>query len=102
MTHADFVQLHNHSQYSRLDGAQRIDAMIARAVEYKMPALALTDHGNLYGAIEFYTKCRAAGLVPSVGCEASVAPRGLSPNPPVPGAPHGGSHLLLPAARTAR
>ncbi|MBI3871587.1 MAG: PHP domain-containing protein [candidate division Zixibacteria bacterium] len=52
MKHADFVHLHNHSQYSLLDGATRIEEMVAKAVEYKMPALALTDHGNLFGAIE--------------------------------------------------
>ena len=66
MPHADFVHLHNHSQYSLLDGATRIPAMVERAAAYKMPALALTDHGNLYGAIEFYTACRAAGIVPII------------------------------------
>ncbi|HUU44350.1 MAG TPA: PHP domain-containing protein, partial [Acidobacteriota bacterium] len=95
MPRADFVHLHNHSQYSLLDGATRIPAMVERAVAYKMPALALTDHGNLYGAIEFYTTCRAAGIVPIVGCETYVAPRGLTHKEPVPGAPDGGYHLVL-------
>ncbi|HEX9750758.1 MAG TPA: DNA polymerase III subunit alpha [candidate division Zixibacteria bacterium] len=95
MKHADFVHLHNHSQYSLLDGAQRIREMVARAVEYKMPALALTDHGNLFGALEFYTECRKSGIVPIIGCEAYVAPRDRHLKQPVPGAPDGGFHLLL-------
>ncbi|MEW5701016.1 MAG: DNA polymerase III subunit alpha [Candidatus Zixiibacteriota bacterium] len=95
MKHADFVHLHNHSQYSLLDGATRIPEMVERAKTLKMPALALTDHGNLFGAIEFYTKCRAAGIVPIIGCETYVAPRGMQHKQPVPGAPDGGYHLLL-------
>lgn len=95
MKHADYVHLHNHSQYSLLDGACRIAEMVERAVEYKMPALALTDHGNLFGAIEFYTRCRAGGIVPIIGCEAYVAPRERQLKQSVPGAPDGGFHLLL-------
>ncbi len=95
MKHADFVHLHNHSQFSLLDGATRIEAMVKRAKEYGMPALALTDHGNLFGAMEFYTKCRAEGIVPIVGCEAYVAPRGMQHKASVSGAPDGGYHLLL-------
>ncbi len=53
MDHPDFVHLHGHSDYSLLDGACRIDDMVKRAAEYGMPALALTDHGNLFGAVEF-------------------------------------------------
>ncbi len=101
MKHADFVHLHNHSQFSLLDGATRISEMVERAVEYKMPALALTDHGNLFGAIEFYTKCRSAGVVPIVGCEAYVAPRGMGHKQSIPGAPDGGYHLLLLAKNLA-
>lgn len=95
MTHCDFVHLHNHSQYSLLDGAQRIRSMVDRAVEYKMPALALTDHGNMFGAMEFYTTCRSHGIVPIIGCEAYVAPRGRLHKQPLPDAPDGGHHLLL-------
>lgn len=95
MTHADFVHLHNHSQFSLLDGATKIDAMVKRAKEYKMPALALTDHGNLFGAMEFYTKCKAEGVVPIIGCETYVAPRGMAHKASIPGAPDGGYHLLL-------
>ena len=71
---ADFVHLHNHSQYSLLDGASRINEMVALAAEYGMPALALTDHGNLFGAIKFYKAARAAGVKPILGCEAYIAP----------------------------
>jgi len=69
-----FVHLHTHSDFSLLDGAQRIPALVARARELGMPALALTDHGNLFGAIEFYKTARAAGVQPILGCEVYVAP----------------------------
>ena len=70
---SDFVHLHLHSQYSLLDGANRLDDVIAAAAAAGMPALALTDHGNLFGAIEFYNRARAAGVKPIVGIEAYVA-----------------------------
>lgn len=70
-----FIHLHTHSHYSLLDGLSKIDALVARAVELEMPALALTDHGNLYGAIEFYQKARKAGIKPILGIEAYVARR---------------------------
>jgi DNA polymerase-3 subunit alpha len=77
MPHAPktFVHLHNHTEYSLLDGASRIPAMVARAAELEMPALALTDHGVMYGAIHFYKACKAAGIKPIIGCEVYVAPR---------------------------
>ncbi len=68
-----FVHLHNHSHYSLLDGASQIDDMIERAVEFKMPALALTDHGVLFGAVELYKHAKKAGIKPIVGCEMYVA-----------------------------
>ena len=68
-----FVHLHTHSDYSLLDGAQRIPAVVARARQLGMPALALTDHGNLFGAIHFYKACRQAGIQPILGMEAYVA-----------------------------
>ena len=70
-----FVHLHNHTEYSLLDGASRIGAMVARAAELEMPALALTDHGVMYGAVHFYKACTAAGIKPLIGCEVYVAPR---------------------------
>ena len=72
-----FVHLHVHSHYSLLDGLSKIDALVAKAVELEMPALALTDHGNLYGAIEFYQKATKAGIKPILGMETYIARRGL-------------------------
>jgi DNA polymerase-3 subunit alpha len=74
MEHSGFVHLHVHSQYSLLDGASRIEDLINKAREYRMPALALTDHGNMFGAVEFYTRVLESGLKPIVGYEAYVAP----------------------------
>ncbi len=67
-----FVHLHNHTQYSLLDGACRIDRMIAKAKELNMNAVAMTDHGNMFGTIEFYNKAKDAGIKPLVGTEAYV------------------------------
>jgi DNA polymerase-3 subunit alpha len=75
MTDRPFVHLHCHSHYSLLDGASRIPELVDRAKTLGMTALALTDHGNLFGAIEFYFACRAAGLNPIIGYEAYVAPQ---------------------------
>jgi len=72
MTFADFVHLHNHSDYSLLDGASPIPRMVERAAEMGMPALALTDHGSLFGAVQFYQAARKAGVKPIVGMEAYV------------------------------
>ncbi|HEX9800586.1 MAG TPA: DNA polymerase III subunit alpha [Thermoanaerobaculia bacterium] len=69
-----FVHLHLHSQYSLLDGANRLDDLLAAARDAGMPAIALTDHGNLFGAIEFYDRARRAGIKPVLGIEAYVAP----------------------------
>lgn len=74
MIHSDFVHLHIHSQYSLLDGACLISNLTELAQEHRMPALALTDHGNMFGAIEFYTDAMAKGVKPIIGCEAYVAP----------------------------
>ena len=70
---AGFVHLHNHSDYSLLDGACRLDRLVDRVKGFGMPALALTDHGNLFGAVEFYDEARAAGIKPIIGCELYVA-----------------------------
>ncbi|MDD4910059.1 MAG: DNA polymerase III subunit alpha [Candidatus Omnitrophica bacterium] len=74
MPHSDFVHLHVHTQYSLLDGACRIPELINTAVHHKMPALAITDHGNMFGAIEFYLECQKQGIKPIIGCEAYIAP----------------------------
>src|SRR5258705_5438480 len=72
MQHSDFVHLHNHSDYSLLDGASPIPRMVELAAKLEMPALALTDHGALFGAVEFYQEARKAGVKPIVGMEAYV------------------------------
>lgn len=69
-----FVHLHCHSHYSLLDGAAKLDKLVKQAKAQGMNALALTDHGNLYGAIEFYDECKKAGINPVIGYEAYVAP----------------------------
>jgi DNA polymerase-3 subunit alpha len=74
MHHSDFVPLHLHTEYSLLDGAIRIPELIATAREYRMPAVAVTDHGNMFGAVEFYQAASRAGIKPILGCEMYVAP----------------------------
>jgi DNA polymerase-3 subunit alpha len=74
MSHADFVHLHLHTEYSLLDGACRLDRLMAKAHELKFPALAVTDHGVLYGAIDFFQAAREKGIKPIIGCEVYVAP----------------------------
>src|SRR5216110_1393490 len=74
MAHAEFVHLHLHSEYSLLDGACRLDKLTEKAHELKFGAMALTDHGVLYGAIDFYQAARDKGIKPIIGCEVYVAP----------------------------
>src|SRR5437763_14706744 len=69
-----FVHLHCHTHYSLLDGANRIPELVAHVKAQGMNAVAITDHGNLYGAVEFYRACREAGINPIIGYEAYVAP----------------------------
>jgi len=71
---SSFVHLHVHTAYSLLDGAIRLDDLLARAQEFDMPAVAVTDHGTLFGALDFYLKATKAGLKPIIGCEVYVAP----------------------------
>ncbi len=74
MKHVDFVHLHLHTQFSLLDGAIRLDDLFQQAQKYRMPALALTDHGAMFGAIEFYRQAQKHGIKPIIGCEVYVAP----------------------------
>jgi len=75
MKHADFVHLHVHTQYSLLDGAIRLDDLFRRANDFAMPAIAMTDHGNMYGTVDFYQKAYRNGIKPIIGCELYVAPK---------------------------
>ncbi|MFQ5588702.1 MAG: DNA polymerase III subunit alpha [Nitrospiria bacterium] len=75
MLRQEFVHLHLHTEYSLLDGANRVSPLIESAKKFGMPALAITDHGNLFGAIEFYQKAKNGGVKPIIGCEAYLAPR---------------------------
>src|SRR5262245_11427413 len=75
MPRDSFVHLHLHTEYSLLDGAVRMRELMRKAAELKMPAVAVTDHGNLFGAIEFYQEAERAGIKPIIGCEAYIAPR---------------------------
>ncbi|TAK06356.1 MAG: DNA polymerase III subunit alpha [Candidatus Manganitrophaceae bacterium] len=75
MPKQSFVHLHLHTQYSLLDGASQVDPLLETAKGFGMPAVAITDHGNLFGAIEFYQKAKKAGIKPIIGCEAYLAPR---------------------------
>jgi DNA polymerase-3 subunit alpha len=74
MRHSDFVHLHLHTQYSLLDGAIRLEPLFEKINEHRMPAVAATDHGSLFGAVEFYRKAYKAGIKPIIGCEVYVAP----------------------------
>ena len=71
--HSDYIPLHLHTEYSLLDGAIRIKELVQQAVSYRMPAVAVTDHGNLFGAVEFYRLAVKAGIRPIIGCEVYVA-----------------------------
>jgi DNA polymerase-3 subunit alpha len=70
-----FVHLHNHSEYSILDGCLKVGALVEAAYEAKMPAVAMTDHGNIFGAVQFFKAAKAKGIKPILGCECYVAPQ---------------------------
>ena len=70
-----FVHLHIHSEFSLLDGANRIKDLPVRAKELGMDSIAITDHGVMFGAIDFYKACKKEGVKPIIGCEVYVAPR---------------------------
>src|SRR5258708_38863479 len=102
MSHADFVHLHLHTEYSLLDGACRLDRLMDKAHELKLPALAITDHGVLYGAIEFYQAARAKGIKPIIGCEVYVAPGDRREKKTGSGGRDDYHHPVLPAKDAAR
>ena len=81
MPRDSFVHLHLHTEYSLLDGAVRMKELMRKAAEFEMPAVAITDHGNLFGAIEFYQEATKAGIKPIIGCEAYMAPGSMKDRP---------------------
>ncbi len=94
-----FVHLHVHTEYSLLDGLSKIKPLVARAAGYGMPALGITDHGTMFGVIEFYRACQEAGIKPIIGVEAYLAARGMQDRDPQFDAKT--SHLLLLARNQA-
>ena len=96
MSHADFVHLHLHTEYSLLDAACRLDKLVDKAHDLKFPSLAITDHGVLYGAIDFYQAARNKGIKPIIGCEVYVAPGSrLEKKPAATGGKDIYNHLVL-------
>ena len=100
-----FVHLHVHTQYSLLDGANKIGPLIEHAKASGMEALAMTDHGNMFGAVEFFQKATAAGIKPIIGCEAYLAPGKRTDRTQIPRSDDfdggGNFHLILLAQNRA-
>lgn len=94
MPHSEFIHLHLHTQYSLLDGACRIPDLLNLANQYKMNSLAITDHGNLFGAIDFYIEAQKAGIKPIIGCETYVAPKSRLEKS-MQGSDEAANHLIL-------
>ncbi|HYF35738.1 MAG TPA: DNA polymerase III subunit alpha, partial [Prosthecobacter sp.] len=92
-----FVHLHLHSEYSLLDGAVRLDELVKRVKDLGMPAVAVTDHGNLFGAIDFYMAAKKAKVKPIIGCEVYLAPGSMHDKKEIPGRKRS-SHLTLLAS----
>ena len=90
-----FIHLHNHSDFSLLDGASRVDQIVDLAAKYEMPAVALTDHGNMFGAIAFYQAAQKKGIKPILGCEIYVAPGSRKDKSPGGGISDTNNHLVL-------
>jgi DNA polymerase-3 subunit alpha len=97
--HREFVHLHVHSEYSLLDGAAQLEKLVKKAKELAFPAIALTDHGNLFGAIDFYLAAEKAAIKPILGCELYVAPGGRKERAAQDGSYEGANHLTI-LART--
>ncbi|MSU64297.1 MAG: DNA polymerase III subunit alpha [Pedosphaera sp.] len=95
MSHADYVHLHLHTEYSLLDGACRLDRLMEKAHELKFGSMAITDHGVMYGAIDFYQAAVAAGIKPIIGCEMYVAPASRFDKKSSTGGRDVYNHLLL-------
>ncbi|MDP7032732.1 MAG: DNA polymerase III subunit alpha [Gemmatimonadota bacterium] len=101
MKHCDFVHLHNHTEFSLLDGANRIRDLVARARECGMPALAITDHGAMHGCVEFYKEARKQGVKPILGCEVYITTGSRTDRIPTRGGGPRTHHLVLLARDAA-
>ncbi len=95
MKNSDFVHLHLHTEYSLLDGANRIDKLIDKIKELGMSSVAITDHGNMFGVIQFYQKAQKAGIRPIIGCEVYIAPRSRFDKTSTHGVSNASHHLVL-------
>ena len=92
---SEFVHLHNHSDYSLLDGAQRIDQLVGTIDELNMDAVALTEHGNMFSVVPYYKQAKKAGIKPIIGCEIYVATGSRFDKHQRPGGGWGNNHLIL-------
>lgn len=92
---SNFVHLHLHTSYSLLDSSIRHESLIKRAAEFGMPAIAMTDHGNMFGAVEFYNTAKKHGIKPIIGCEVYVAPEGRMDKTSKDGLRDASYHLIL-------
>jgi DNA polymerase-3 subunit alpha len=95
MKNSDFVHLHLHTEYSLLDGANRIDKLINKISELGMSSVAITDHGNMFGVIQFYQKAQKAGIKPLIGCEVYIAPGSRFDKTSTHGVSNAAHHLVL-------
>ncbi len=94
-SHADYVPLHLHTEYSLLDGAIRIKELVEQAEVYRMPAVAITDHGNLFGAVDFYRRVIKAGIKPIIGCEVYISPGSRFEKKNTPNTDEASFHFIL-------
>jgi DNA polymerase-3 subunit alpha len=95
MSSSNFVHLHSHTEYSLLDGASKIGSIAQAAAEWQMPAVAMTDHGNLFGAIDFYRAMKEVDVKPIIGCEVYCAIESRFSKKPARGVQSGSNHLVL-------
>ena len=90
-----FVHLHIHTEFSLLDGAIRVNRMLKKSASLNMESAAITDHGNMFGAVEFYSQAVKAGIQPIIGCEAYIAPNSRKDKSPSPDGQPNAYHLVL-------
>ena len=94
-TRSPFVHLHVHTEFSLLDGGIRMDKMLKKSSDLGMESVAITDHGNMFGAVDFYSKTAKANVKPIIGCETYVAPGSRKDKSPSPDGQPNAYHLVL-------